>query len=305
MKEQETVFLNSKLVCNSSKTIQPNILLRTGVFTPIGRRSKANYVSIDLSNEFRNLELCQQEGYDDVSIKGVKLSVETDFKIWCGIILSFSELGGLSNKITLKFSQFAAYCGYPSKRFDKNLRRQIGDSLGRIQSQSLSFQRKNAVKGVHTGLLAKAVFDEVEDIVILVADESLWDLYQLDYQVLVSIKVLKQLPRAEVAQCLYLYFVSLPEKPYPISFERLKIRLQLRTTNKEANRLITKGIQKLENIGFMIGQFIKKNGKNYYLIEKRYSKLKDVPSHRPIERYFLCPEQKLIRDENFVHICKK
>lgn len=273
LKDQVT-FFDSKLICNSSKTVQPNILLRTGVFTPIGRRTKANYVNMDLSDELRNLELCQQEGYDEVSIKGVKLNVETDFKIWCGIVLSFSKLGGASNKITLKFSQFATYCGYPSKRFDRNLRRQIGESLGRIQSQSLSFQRKDTVKGVHTGLLSKAIFDEIEDIVILVADESLWDLYQLDYQVLVSIKILNQLPRAEVAQCLYLYFVSLPENPFPISFERLKTRLQLRTTNKEANRLIKKGIQKLENIGFVTGQFIKKNDENYYLIDNRYNKIK-------------------------------
>ncbi|MGR2997600.1 RepB family plasmid replication initiator protein [Vibrio vulnificus] len=261
------------LTCTNTTSVQPNVLLRTGVFTPVGRRNAPKFVDMDLSDELRSLELCQKEGYDKVSVRGDKLNVETDFKVWCGIVLAFSTYGEKSNKITMKFSDFAKFCSYPSRRFDKNLRRQIGESLGRIQSQSLSFVRKGATKGVHTGLLLKAEYDELDDIVSLMADESLWDLYRLDYQVLVSIKVLDKLPRAEVAQCLYLYFVALPERPLPVSFERLRERLQLNTSVKEANRKIKNGLKKLEDIGFLSGCTVKKGSENFYIVSTRNKKL--------------------------------
>ncbi|MCT8869523.1 RepB family plasmid replication initiator protein, partial [Shewanella xiamenensis] len=206
-------------------------------------------------------------------VRGQRLNIETDFKVWCGIVLVFSKYGYSSNTVKLTFSEFAKFCGYPSRRFDKNLRKQIGDSLGRIQSQSLTFRRKNTEKAVHTGMLLRAMYDGEADIVELMADETLWDLYRLDYQVLVSLRVLEKLPRAEVAQCLYLYFTSLPENPHPVSFERLRERLRLETSKKEANRKIKIGIQKLESIGYLSGSFAVKNGEQYYLIDQRYKKL--------------------------------
>lgn len=279
-----TVFPLSELVSDAGKavtltsnqhtSVQPNVLLRTGVFVPIGRRSSGNSNELDLSDDFRSLDLCQKEGYDSVVVKGERLSVETDFKVWSGLTLAFSTYGAKSNTITLKFSEFAKLCGYPTKRFDQNLRKQIGDSLGRIRSQTLSFKRKNQAKGVHTGLLLKAEYDELADKVILTADESLWDLYAMDYQVLVSMKVLAKLPRAEVAQCLYLYFLSLPQNPAPVSFKRIRERLQLRTTLKEANRRIKAGIKKLESIGFLTGQLVDKDRETFYIIESRRKSLK-------------------------------
>ena len=251
-------------------TVQPNVLLRTGVFTPIGRRTNINELkTMDLTEDLKQLDLCRKEGYDVVTVKGQRLNVETDFKIWCGIIYTFSKFGYFSNVIQLKFSEFAKYCGYPSRRFDKNLRRQIGSSLERLQSQSMTFKRKDGDKAVHTGLLFRAMYDGEEDIVELIADETLWDLYQLDHQILVSLRVLDQLPRAEVAQSLYLFFSSLPQNPHPVSFERLRTCLRLETTIKEANRKIKNGIKKLEKIGYIKGFFITKNAMQYYCIDRR------------------------------------
>lgn len=272
----ELLYSNSKhlLTINSNASVQPNVLLRTGVFTPVGRRTNISDIkSQDLSQDLVHLDLCKREGYDSVTVKGQRLNIETDFKVWCGIVLVFSKLGYSSNTVRLSFAEFVKDCGYPSRRFDKNLRRQIGESLERIQSQSLSFRRKNTVKAVHTGMLLRAMYDGEEDLVELMADETLWDLYCLDYQVLVNLRILEKLPRAEVAQCLYLYFTSLPNKPHPVSFERLRDRLRLETTKKEANRKIKAGIRKLESIGYLTGSFAVKNGEQYYLIDQRYKKL--------------------------------
>ncbi|MCT8988665.1 protein RepA [Marinomonas sp. 15G1-11] len=272
----ELLYSNSKhlLTINSNASVQPNVLLRTGVFTPVGRRTNISDIkSQDLSQDLVHLDLCKREGYDSVTVRGQRLNIETDFKVWCGIVLVFSKLGYSSNTVRISFAEFAKDCGYPSRRFDKNLRRQIGESLERIQSQSLSFRRKNTVKAVHTGMLLRAMYDGEEDLVELMADETLWDLYCLDYQVLVNLRILEKLPRAEVAQCLYLYFTSLPNKPHPVSFERLRDRLRLETTKKEANRKIKAGIRKLESIGYLSGNFTAKNGEQYYIIDQRYKKL--------------------------------
>tara|TARA_R110000868_G_scaffold411403_1_gene703735 strand:- start:712 stop:1644 length:933 start_codon:yes stop_codon:yes gene_type:complete len=271
-----SLYSDSKhlLTVNSSTSVQPNVLLRTGVFTPVGRRTNISDVkSQDLSQDLVSLDLCQKEGYDSVTVKGQRLNIETDFKVWCGIVLVFSKFGYSSNTVKLSFAEFAKSCGYPSRRFDKNLRRQIGESLERIQSQSLSFRRKNTEKAVHTGMLLRAMYDGDADLVELMADETLWDLYRVDYQVLVSLRVLEKLPRAEVAQCLYLYFTSLPNNPHPVSFERLRDRLRLETTKKEANRKIKAGINKLESIGYLSGYFTAKNGEQYYIIDQRHKKL--------------------------------
>ncbi|MGR3972955.1 replication protein RepA, partial [Shewanella sp. 1180_01] len=67
--------------------VQPNVLLRTGVFTPVGRRTNPNDVKAqDLSNDLVSLDICQKEGYDLVTVRGQRLNIETDFKVWCGIV---------------------------------------------------------------------------------------------------------------------------------------------------------------------------------------------------------------------------
>lgn len=272
--DTEPLYVGKLLTISSATSVQPNVLLRTGVFTPVGRRTNASDIKAqDLSHDLVHLDICRKEGYDLVTVRGQRLNIETDFKVWCGIVWVFSKFGYSSNTVRLSFAEFAKYCGYPSRRFDKNLRRQIGDSLERIQSQSLSFRRKDTEKAVHTGMLLRAMYDGEADLVELMADESLWDLYRLDYQVLISLRVLEKLPRAEVAQCLYLFFTSLPANPHPVSFERLRERLRLETSKKEANRKIKTGIQKLESIGYLSGSFAVKNGEQYYLIDQRYKKL--------------------------------
>lgn len=264
-----------RLVSNLNSSVQPNILLRTPVFKPIGRRTiSAAYKENDVSDVLRNLELSQTEGYDSVKIDGPELSVETDFKVWSGIVLAFTTYGIHTDEITMSFLEFAKFCNYKSNRFDANLRRQIDLSLARIRKQTLSFRRKNAVKGVHTGLLLRCEFDETTDRITLMADKTLWDLYTYDYQILVSMRVLEKLPRAEVAQCLYLFILSLPDKPVPISFSRFRERLQLKTSVKEANRAIRRGLYKLESIGFLSGSIMGRGGEYYYLIDNRNKKLR-------------------------------
>jgi hypothetical protein len=72
-----------QLITSISTSVQPNVLLRTGVFTPVGRKVNINSgTMMDLTTDLVNLELCQKEGYDSVTVRGTRLNVETDFKVW-------------------------------------------------------------------------------------------------------------------------------------------------------------------------------------------------------------------------------
>ncbi|MEL4373184.1 replication protein RepA, partial [Shewanella xiamenensis] len=94
----ENLYSGKLLTISSTTSVQPNVLLRTGVFTPVGRRTNANDVKAqDLSNDLVSLDLCQKEGYDLVTVRGQRLNIETDFKVWCGIVLVFSKYGYSSN----------------------------------------------------------------------------------------------------------------------------------------------------------------------------------------------------------------
>ncbi|MCV5632469.1 RepB family plasmid replication initiator protein, partial [Escherichia coli] len=77
---------------------------------------------VDASDELSCMEIARSEGYDDIKITGVKLSMSTDFKCWLGIIMAFSKYGFTSEKITLTFNEFAKMCGISSTNINKRTR---------------------------------------------------------------------------------------------------------------------------------------------------------------------------------------
>nr|UGK56117.1 hypothetical protein [Escherichia coli] len=66
---------------NSSKSVQPIALLRLSVFLPRWelKRSDTEIFEVDASDELSSMELARSEGYDDIRITGLKLSMSTDF----------------------------------------------------------------------------------------------------------------------------------------------------------------------------------------------------------------------------------
>ncbi|HFQ5182134.1 TPA: RepB family plasmid replication initiator protein [Vibrio vulnificus] len=271
----------TEMVVNSSSTVQANALLRLGVFVPVKRNYKANELAassahvIDASEEFRTLKFVEKEGYRNVTVTGLRLNFDTDFKVWCGIIQAFYE-SGYQSEVSVKFTDFAKLCGFPTKRIDKALRARLDDSFLRLRNQAIQFRESSHDKGKSYtgGLISSIAYDTEEDIVTLVPDPKLWELYKIDHQVLLQLKALSKLPRQEVAQCLYVYLSALPERPYPISFTRLRERMQL-TSSKvaEQNRSISSAINKLISIGYLQGSVVKKGSDRYLLVEKRCPKL--------------------------------
>jgi hypothetical protein len=236
---------------------QPNILIRAALFTPDNRIGTPEiFEQRDVTTELKQTGCFSLGWYDMATISGPKLNVQVDFKIWRGIILTFSKYGLNDKKITLKFTEFAKYCGYKPQRFTKKLRLRVEKSLDKIQSQAIEFKTKDAKKPVATELLLKCDYDVEKDVIVLLADESLWEIFTLNHQVLNSLDVLAKLHHKEVAQCLYLYFASFPQNPYPITYESMQNRLKLSMVKKEVNRSIRVAIKNLEELGFLKGEWV-------------------------------------------------
>lgn len=264
-----------QLTVNSNNTVQPVALMRLGVFVPKPSKSAGDNAIVDASELFSKMEIAQAEGYDNIKIGGPRLNMDTDFKVWVGVIFAFSKYGKNTNKIQLKFTEFAKACGFTAKRIDGRLREAIHESLGKLRNKSISFKRGEDARGSYqTGLLKTGYFDADKDVVELEADEKLWELFQLDYRVLLQQHAIKALPKKEAAQAIYTFIESLPARPAPLSFARLRERLSLSSTVSEQNRTIKKALDQLQAIGYLECAIFRKERENYLTIIKRHPKLK-------------------------------
>lgn len=264
---------------DSLSTVHPNIILRTQVFTPIARNPKTKSSlgrTADVSDAMRELTFAKNEGYDRVVIYGAKLDIETDFRVWGGIALAFEKAGYQPSGIVLSFKEFAALCGFPSRHINTALRERIDRSLTRIMSQVISFSRDGDKATCKTHLLQRADYNLDADWVRLIPDPSLWELYQIDYNILLSMELQESLRRKEVAQCLYMFIAALPKSPAPISFTRLRDRVSLAASKPaEANRSITNALAELKKIGYLDYDIVTKNRERYVLIHERHKRLKN------------------------------
>ncbi|MDI5874016.1 replication protein RepA, partial [Shewanella xiamenensis] len=67
----ESLYSGNLLIINSATSVQPIVLLRTGIFTTVGRKTNLYEVKTqEHSNELVHLDLCKNEGYDIVTVKG-------------------------------------------------------------------------------------------------------------------------------------------------------------------------------------------------------------------------------------------
>lgn len=264
-----------KLTVTVNSTVQPAVLMKMGVFVPTKKKG-TEAAPIDASDTLSRLEMASREGYSDIIITGPRLNISTDFKVWMGIIHSFSKSPDAlkGNKIHLKFTEFASNCQYPNKRFDSRLRKEIADSLTRIRGKTITFSRSGNTKVYITGLLKTSTFDVESNTVILEADENLWELYNEDNLTLLRKKPLNALPRKESAQAIYTYLASLPANPVPLSFERLRGRLLLPSSLSEQNRVIKTALEQLRTIGYLEYDLYKKDNENYVKIISRNPSLK-------------------------------
>lgn len=264
----------TKLNINSSSTVQPNVLLKTPVFTPATRSKVRTGRTVDLGR-IEELLVDEMEGYSNIKIHGLRLSVETDFRVWCGVVRVIQDSGYKSEgEITLPFTEFAKLCGYDVRRIDKTLRDRLKKSMTRIMTQVVEFGNKNEDMTTLVHLVSKAVLNTQNDTIKITPCPSLWKLYRMDYTTILKQKVIDALPRSELAICLYMYIQSMPEKPGVRSMTRLRERMRLTGEIKSQNRSIVNGLEKLKEIGYLRYQLVHKKRDTVLRIDARDQKLK-------------------------------
>lgn len=263
-----------ELVPTSGKTVQPVALLRLSVFTPVPpkERGKRDFEA-DASEELGSLQLAKSEGYTNIKITGMKLSMSTDFKTWIAIIQAFSKYGFTSSKVELSFREFAAMCGFAPTDMNKRGRVRVLDSLANLSSVALTFRNKQHTKQTVTHLVQYAKLDMETDKVILVGDPDMWELYRYDHKVLLGLKALSHLSRKEAAQSLYIYFESMPPGTLYCSMKRLRERLAMVSPVKRQNQIVRAALEDLKNIGYLDFSEVKKGRDIQINIFKRSPRL--------------------------------
>ncbi|MCE5369234.1 MULTISPECIES: RepB family plasmid replication initiator protein [Klebsiella] len=285
-----------KLDVNSTSTVQPVALMRLGLFVPTLKstgKSKANRKNVtDATEELVQLSIAKSEGYTDVRITGSRLDMDTDFKVWLGIIRSMSEYGVKKDTLELSFVEFVKMCGFDSRRSNKKMRDRISNSLFKLATVTLKFQ--SDTKGWTTHLVQSAYYDINEDIVEIKAEPKLFELYHMDRRVLLRLKAIDALQRKESAQALYTYIESLPQNPAPISMKRMRDRLNLTSNVYTQNHTVRKAMEQLRDIGYLDYTEFKRGRATYFSVHYRNPKLisstvksprKEVEEQSPEQNY--------------------
>lgn len=263
------------------QTIQPKVLLRLGVFVPTlkstekgGRKSH----SIDATESLSRLSIIEGEGYNQIQIYGPRLDMDTDFKVWVGIVYALSNKKlSHDGQLELNFPEFAKYCGIDSKRIDRQLKERFDASLTRIARTNISFIKQ--IPGtddhitINMHLVESTYYDSSAGTIIIKPNSKLNTLYRVDGKTRLYLKSLQKLSRKESAQALYLYLAELPATFYRIGFDRLRERLQLTSHLGNQNATVKKALQQLKDIGFLEYSVEKENGDYVLNILKRNPRL--------------------------------
>mgnify|MGYP004711776663 CR=1 FL=1 len=190
---------------NSTSTVQPVALMRLGLFVPTLKstgKSKANRKNVtDATDELIQLSVARSEGYTDVKITGSRLDMDTDFKVWLGIIRSMSEYGVKKDTLELSFVEFVKMCGFDSRRSNKKMRDRISNSLFKLASVTLKFQSET--KGWRRHLAQWGGWSITAAVIDVKADPKLSEISQLNTLDRLRRKAIHALLRTPHAQARY------------------------------------------------------------------------------------------------------
>lgn len=284
-----------RLDVNATSTVQPVALMRLGLFVPTLKatsKRKVNKKNVtDATDELVQLSVAKSEGYTNIQITGHRLDMDTDFKVWLGIIRSMSEHGVIGDTLKMKFVDFVKMCGFDSRRSNKKIRDRIGNSLFKLASVTLKFG--NETKFWTTHLVQSAMFDVNDDHVEIRAEPKLFELYQMDRRVLLRLKTIDALQRKESAQALYTFIESMPNDLRPLSMKRMRERLNLTSTVYTQNHVVRKAMAQLKDIGYLDYTEYLQGRSVYFQIHFRNPRLltKNTKSKElPLDEKFDLPE---------------
>ena len=237
-------------------TVQPVALLRLGVFVPTPLATGKTHsidkvVTMDVSNELQHMEVASSEGYKEISLSSPRLDMNTDFRVWLGIVRTIHDFNdvSVSGRIKLPFSMFLKNCGFDPARSNKHMKARIDASM--VKLRMVTFQFRNEDSTLITGLINWARYNIKTNEIEIEGDPRIKELYAIDYKVFLRLKALDSLQRKESAQALYTYLASLPKNPAPISMKRFRDRLRLTSRVSAQNEIIRRSLRELHEIGYL------------------------------------------------------
>lgn len=239
--------------------VQPVSPLRLGAFIPSCRTEAM--VTLNMTEAPSSLETAEQEGCTGIKIAGSMLNYFQDSRCWTVIVHSFSISSDVlkGNRTKIPFSESTKLYGYPSKRYNTELRNKIADSLVKIRSESTRSEKNPGITKLKVvGLLREAELGGGSGYIILGVDERLWDLYRPDHLTLLWKKPLELPTRSGMVQAFYVFSEALSQHPAPITFDRLWQRLLLNGRIVGQNRKMRTTLDMLVSTDYL---------KSYYLAD--------------------------------------
>lgn len=183
-------------------------------------------VTKDVTDNIRQLSLALSEGYENMRITCASLDIDNGFKVWCGIIHTFSLLNSLGELLRLPFVEFVKLCGISTSGSFARVRKRIEVSLGSIATNTISFTSSSGGYNV-THLVQFAKYNPRLDVITLQPDPCIFDFYCFDRKVLLPLKAINALSRKESSQVLYSFIESLHPDPAPASIGHLCSRINV------------------------------------------------------------------------------
>ena len=186
-------------------TVQPVALLRLGVFVPTPLATGKTHsidkvVTMDVSNELQHMEVASSEGYKEISLSSPRLDMNTDFRVWLGIVRTIHDFNdvSVSGRIKLPFSMFLKNCGFDPARSNKHMKARIDASM--VKLRMVTFQFRNEDSTLITGLINWARYNIKTNEIEIEGDPRIKELYAIDYKVFLRLKAQESLKRKEYAK---------------------------------------------------------------------------------------------------------
>nr|WP_276208982.1 hypothetical protein [Salmonella enterica] len=86
--------------------------------------------------------MVEREGYTSAVITGPKLDLDTDFKVWVGVVSAFTHFPSVNGVITMSFAELARFCDIDSRQVNKRLKERLSRSISKLSSTSIRLPNK-------------------------------------------------------------------------------------------------------------------------------------------------------------------
>lgn len=202
----------------------PYLVLRLPLFTASRKLNRVTDISAEpVGQEYlKKIELQNYEGFNKVTIEGPSMN-STHFFVWDCLIRVFREqansgLVASRGVAEVSISKFLDYYGLPAKHKNHQYKMMIKNCLNELSKQKLIISGGNGgnlqfeyAKEASLTLIKEYLFDEEQDIMIISAGSSFFNLFKNYHLIPTDVDLIKTF-KSEIERIAVLYLTGLPAK---------------------------------------------------------------------------------------------